>query len=193
MKNRSSKTILLFVVLGLISCALCVQQAQAIPTSVIAFSGGATLADANGPVTSVNNATHVTGWLNPTVDAVSGIFDVFVNVGDAVTMSAPWTFGAGLNALWSVGGFTFNLIASTIISQGDGSLYVSGTGIITGHGLHSTGTWFFSAQDDPADGVFSFSASSATPDGGATVALLGLSLAGIEGIRRKLKRTKSTV
>jgi VPDSG-CTERM motif len=193
MKNRSSKTILLFVVLGLISCALCVQQAQAIPTSVIAFSGGATMADANGnPATSVNNATHVTGWLNPTVDAVSGVFDVFVNVGDAVTMSAPWTFGAGLNALWSVGGFTFNLIASTILFQQDGSLFVSGTGIITGNGLHSTGTWSFGTGDDAAtNGVFSFSASSATPDGGATVALLGLALAGIEGIRRKLMRAKS--
>ena len=53
-------------------------------------------------------------------------------------------------------------------------------------------TWSFSAQDDPADGVFSFSgASEAIPDGGATVALLGLALAGIEGIRRKLRRAKS--
>ena len=39
--------------------------------------------------------------------------------------------------------------------------------------------------------MFSFSASSNIPDGGATVALLGLSLAGIEGIRRKLMKKKS--
>ncbi len=72
MKNRSSKTILVFVALGLISCAFCVQQAQAVPTSVITFAGGATMADANGdPVTSVNNATQVTGWLNPTVQTPS--------------------------------------------------------------------------------------------------------------------------
>ena len=38
--------------------------------------------------------------------------------------------------------------------------------------------------------MFSFSAAS-IPDGGATVALLGLSLAGIEGIRRKLMRKRA--
>ena len=36
--------------------------------------------------------------------------------------------------LWSVGGFTFNLIASTILFQEDGFLFVSGTGTITGNG-----------------------------------------------------------
>jgi hypothetical protein len=68
-----------------------------------------------------------------------------------------------------------------------------GTGIITGNGFDDTaGTWSFTAQDDPSNGVFSFSGGSqATPDGGATVALLGLALAGIEGIRRKLMRAKS--
>ncbi|MGC2353370.1 MAG: VPDSG-CTERM sorting domain-containing protein, partial [Candidatus Udaeobacter sp.] len=65
-----------------------------------------------------------------------------------------------------------------------------------GHGFDATaGTWSFTAQNGSANGVFSFSASTfssqATPDGGATVALLGLALAGIEGTRRKLKRAKS--
>ena len=40
MKNRSSKTILVFLALGLISCAFCVQQAQAVPiTGAITFAG----------------------------------------------------------------------------------------------------------------------------------------------------------
>ena len=38
---------------------------------------------------------------------------------------------------------------------------------------------------------FPFLAGVRLPDGGATVALLGLALAGIEGIRRKLRRAKS--
>jgi hypothetical protein len=38
--------------------------------------------------------------------------------------------------------------------------------------------------------VFSFSAST-VPDGGMTVTLLGLALAGIEGIRRKVKKANS--
>ena len=130
--------------------------------------------------------------MDPTVQSVSGIFAAFANVGDPVMFSGAWSFTSGPIAMfWQVDGFTFNLIASNIVFQGGGSLFVSGWGTITGHGLNATGSWSFSAQDDPADGVFSFSASSEIPDGGATVALLGLALAGIEGIRRKLMRAKS--
>ena len=194
MKNRSSKTILVFFALGLISCALCVQQAQAVPiTGAITFAGGVEL---NQP--SVNSATQVTGWLDengdmPTVQSASGSFAGLD--GQTATFAFPWTFGSGQAAFWTVGGFTFNLIASTIISQmGDGFLAVSGTGTISGNGYATTTgvTWNFTVQDDASNGVFSFSGGSeAIPDSGATVALLGLGLAGIEGIRRKLMRSKS--
>ena len=192
MKNRSSKTILVFLALGLISCAFCVQQAQANPVyGDITFAGGVTL---NQP--SVNNATQVTGWLDesgnqPTVQSVSGNFAYFVNAGDFVTFTPTWSFTSGPIALfWQVDGFTFDLVVSHILFQGDGFLAVYGTGLITGHGYTSGGTWRFSTQDDPSNGVFSFSAST-VPDSGATVALLGLALAGIEVIRRKSKRAQS--
>ena len=193
MKNRSSKTILVFFALGLISCALCVQQAQAVAiTGSITFAGGAEL---NQP--SVNNATQVTGWLDengdmPTVQSASGSFAGLV--GAMVTFTPTWSFTSGaISAFWQVGGFTFNLIASNIVFQGGGFVSVSGTGTISGNGYATTTgvTWSFTAQDDASNGVFSFSAGSeAIPDGGATVALLGLALAGIEGIRRKLMRGK---
>ena len=191
MKNRSSKTILVFLALGLISCAFCVQQAQAVQ-NVITFAGGVEL-DAG----SVNDATQVIGWLDelgnrPTVESVSGVFAAFANVGDSVTFTPTWSFESGPIAMfWTVDGFTFDLVVSHILFQGDGFLAVYGTGLITGHGYTSSGTWRFSTQDDPANGVFSFSAST-VPDGGATIALLGLSLAGIEVIRRKLRRAKSS-
>jgi len=131
----------------------------------------------------------------PTVQSASGSFAGLDNPPQTATFAFPWVFGSGVPALWTVGGFTFDLIASHIVSQiGDGFLLVAGTGMITGPaGFDPTrGNWLFSVQDDPADGVFSFSGSTqATPDGGATVALLGLALAGIEGIRRKLMRAKS--
>jgi hypothetical protein len=194
MKNRSSKTILVFFALGLISCALCVQQAQAVPiTGAITFAGGVEL-----DTGTVNTATQVTTWLDeggfmPTVQSASGSFAGLD--GATATFAFPWVFGSGVPALWTVGGFTFDLIASHIVSQiGDGFLLVAGTGMITGPaGFDPTGgNWLFTVQDDPAGGVFSFSGSTqATPDGGATVALLGLALAGIEGIRRKLMRAKS--
>jgi hypothetical protein len=195
MKNRSSKTILVFFALGLISCAFCVQQAQAIPiTGAITFAGGVELNSV-----SVNTASAVTTWLDesfamPTVQSASGSFAGLD--GATATFAFPWTFNSGpIAAFWTVGGFTFNLLGSSIISQiGDGFLLVSGTGTITGPGYATTTgvTWLFSVQDDPSNGVFSFSGGSeAIPDGGATVALLGLALAGIEGIRRKLIRAKS--
>ena len=180
-----------FLALGLISCALCVQQAQAVPiTGSITFAGGVEL-----DTGTVNTATKVTGWLDennaiPTVQSASGSFAGLV--GATVTFAFPWSFNSGPIALfWQVGGFTFNLIASHIVSQtGNGFLTVSGTGTISGNGFTPTsGTWTFSVQDDASNGVFSFSGGSqATPDGGATVALLGLALAGIEGTRRKLRR-----
>jgi len=192
MKNRLSKTILVFFALGLISCALCVQQAQAVPiTGAITFGGGVELDTA-----TVNTATKVTGWLDeggfmPTVQSVSGSFSS-VAVGTMATFTFPWSFNYSgpTFALWTVGGFTFNLMASNIVFQGGGFLNVFGTGTITGNGFDSTAViWNFTVQDDSSNGVFSFSGSNA-PDGGATVALLGLALAGIEGIRRKLIRAK---
>ena len=134
-------------------------------TGTINIKGGAHL-----NTTSVNTATRVTNWLNgnnqpPTVVSRSGSF-ASVSVGAPVTMTAPWNFNSGpLPALWSVGGFTFNLTASSIGVQGNGFLTVSGTGTITGNGYSGTpGTWKFSTQNPPANGVFSFSASTtATP------------------------------
>ena len=191
MKNRSSKTILVFVALGLLSCAFCVQQAQAVPiTGAINFAGGVEM---NG---TADTATKVISWLDqdgnmPTVQGASGSFAGLD--GATAIFAFPWTFGSGVTALWQVGGFTFNLIASSIVNQGDGFLTVSGTGRITGNGFHPTySRWFFSIQDDGAGGVFSWSGGSqATPDGGPTVALLGLALAGIEAIRRKFRSAKS--
>jgi hypothetical protein len=194
MKNRSCKKILVFFALGLISCALCVQQAQAVSVSgAITFAGGVELNS-----TTVNTATAVTGWLDeggfmPTVQSVSGNMAAFVTAGDTATFAFPWFFNSGpLPGFWSVDGFTFNLIASSIVFQGGGFVNVSGTGTISGNGLGPTfASWSFTAQDDPSNGVFSFSGGSETPDGGAAVVLLGLGLAGIEAIRRKLMMAKS--
>ena len=155
---------------------------QALFAAVALLSAGVTLeaAPINGSITirggaelntgSVNTATQVTNWLNgnnqpPTVVSRSGSF-ASVSAGAPVTMAAPWNFNSGpLPALWSVGGFTFNLTASSIVMQANGFLNVSGTGTISGTGFNATsGTWKFSTQNPPANNVFSFSASTtATP------------------------------
>lgn len=198
MENRSTKTrktILVFLALGLIGCAFCVQQSQAVPVyGVITFAGGVELNS-----TSVDTATAVTGWLDesgamPTVQSVGGSLAWFVNAGDTAIFPSAWSFNSGpVPLFWQVDGFTFSLIASSIVFQGGGFLAVSGSGTITGNGFDPTlVSWNFTAQDDPSNGVFSFSgANQALPDGGSAVALLGLALAGIEFIRRKLKRPTS--
>jgi hypothetical protein len=147
---------------------------------------------------SVMTANGVTSWLDgdglmPTVVAASGSFTGLDNQSATFT-SSMWNFNSSaISAFWAVDGFTFDLISSNVVVRIDGSIYVTGTGRISGNGFDNTlMSWFFSTQDDPANHVFSFSGGGeALPDGGATVALLGLSLAGIEGIRRKVRKAKS--
>jgi hypothetical protein len=155
----------------------------------ITFSGGAVY-----DTMSLATATRVSSFTTVTVDSRDGEFASFVNVGDTVTMAEPYIFtpSTPTPGLWSVGGFTFDLDSSTVESQSANFLTISGIGTISGNGYADTaGTWSFTSQSPAANGVFSFSAGSAgsggsVPDGGTTVALLGLALAGIEIVRRKL-------
>ena len=192
-----TKTILAVLGTGLISCALFSQQAQADPvTGNITFGGSVNM---NG---NASNATMVTAWHgfggvgNPIVVDADGDFASFVTPGvSQAVFAVPWTFNSGpVNAFWSVGGFTFNLTASSIFSQGNGGLTVTGYGWITGNGFDATyGTWSFTTQNpgvgNPAR--FSFSAATgAVPDSGSTVAFLGLALVGVEALRRRIRTAR---
>jgi hypothetical protein len=108
-------------------------------------------------------------------------------------MATPWIFNPSTPTpgLWSVGGFTFDLLMSTIVTQNANFLTITGTGTITGNGFDPTsGTWAFSTQNSSGrpKTIFSFSADDApVPDGGSAVALLGIALTAIEVLRRKLR------
>jgi hypothetical protein len=190
------RLILTILVSGFVTCAVFTRQAQAIAIQGhITFSGGLTLNTGDA-----NTATSVTGWSNTIVESIDGDFASSGLVhGNAAVFVAPWIFAIppnpGIPSFWTVaagGGWSFDLSSSSITGQGGGFLFVSGTGVIHHAGFDDTaGTWSFSTQNPLAGGQFSFSAADgAVPDGGATVALLGLALAGIEGMRRKLKRDK---
>ena len=122
----------------------------------------------------------------------TGTFASFA-VGTPVVM-ASYTFDPSTitNGLWSVNGFTFNLLSSTVVSRSANFLSVSGTGIITGPaGFDATpGVWAFTSQNaggHPHD-TFSFSANTeggAVPDSGMTLALLGAGLMGLAAFRAK--------
>lgn len=83
-----------------------------------------------------------------------------------------------------------DLANSVVVLQTSSFLAITGSGTISGNGFDATpGTWSFTSQSPSASGVFSFSAGSnaqGVPEGGSTVALLGLGLAGVAMLRRKV-------
>ena len=182
---------------GVLSCAFFTQQAEAAFISGnINFAGGVQF-DTN----SLATATRVTTWFDSNGNAgfssvqvgATGDFSG-IAAGTQATMAQPWIFSPSTPTpgLWSVGGFTFDLLTATIVTQTANFLNITGTGIISGNGFDPTaGTWAFSAQNSSGKPklLFSFSAdSAAVPDGGSAVALLGIALTGIEVLRRKRRR-----
>ncbi len=150
-------------------------------TGSITFAGAATL-----DTSSAGTATKVTSWINPVVESSWGSFSA-LPVLTSVSFTAPWSFNSGaIKTLWSVNGFSFDLVSSSIIFQGFGAVFVQGTGWLNGPGLSSAlGSWSFTTQDPAATGVFSFSASQQVPEGGSTLMLLGLGLIGLSLVARR--------
>ncbi len=193
MKNRSSKTILVFFALGLISSALCVQQAQAVPiTGGLSFGGG---------------FTTDTGDLNTAHTLIFGTFpDIFITSVSGSYSGVPTGAGSPPDLtqnpvtfdpftvpvipLWSFTylgvAYSFDLLSGFIFDRGTDTLTLMGSGMLMITGYDPTqATWILTANQ--ADGTFSFSSSNgAVPDGGMTVVMLGLALCGIGMIRRKL-------
>ena len=172
----------------------------AIALVLLAFSLTAALAapiqgklDLGGVVTydttSLATATQITQWNNSIVLQTSGDFanpTYSIDANDPATMTAPWTFNSGtpaspapgpaLNALWSIGGFTFDLTSSFVVSQSSTFLDVEGTGTISGNGFDPTpGTWSFTSSkaDGGSSPSFGFQAqSSAVPEPSSTALLI---------------------
>ena len=198
MKNLT-KTILTLIAAGLVTTAVSTQEAQAAKiTGAIDFAGSAQFDSS-----ALQHATQIVQWFN--VFGTPGFTNVSrltsgsfsgIALGTNATMQ-PWTFippPGGQPALWTVGGFTFNLLSATVVHQSATFLNIHGIGTITGNGFETTSArWAFSVANSSGgpQEQFSFSANNATgpfvPDGGSAVALLGISLVAIEFVRRKLR------
>ncbi|HTL16954.1 MAG TPA: VPDSG-CTERM sorting domain-containing protein, partial [Patescibacteria group bacterium] len=103
-----------------------------------------------------------------------------------VTMTAPYIFNPSTPApaLWSVGGFTFDLLSSNVITQSSNGILIVGEGIIMGNGFDATpGEWSFSQQKGRGTTLTFSATTTAVPDSGMTATLLGLGLAGLVGAR----------
>jgi hypothetical protein len=180
-------------------CGLLSQQAQAAGPikGSIDFVGTVTY-----DTTSLATATKVNIWNSSFVSKDTFDFSS-ISAGTNVTMGTPWTFNSGTPALptpgpakpglWNVGGFTFDLTSSTVVSQSTTFLNVTGVGSASGNGFNSTpGTWSFtSSRANGQDSqTFGFQSSTVVPESG-TVALLAtgaLFLASVQLLRRKNKR-----
>ena len=195
MKN-TFKTLSLLAALG---GALLCQSANA-----AAITGGISLA--GGPVTTdtgnLATATKITGFGVVVTTTASGSYST-VTPGTSVTTTTGFTFNPSLSPsptpnVWSFvfagKTYAFDLYSIQTVAQGtdiNGSqfLNISGTGIlhITGF-TDTTGSYIFTANQ--AGGTFSFSSSNGAqvPDGGFTLAFLGLALTGVEGLRRALRK-----
>jgi len=187
-----SKTILTLLIIGLASCGLFSQQAQAVP-----ITGGISLAGSYATNTgNLNTATAFTSFPAVIVTSVSGSY---TGVGTGLTSPSvtqnPFSFNpfsSSVTPLWTFmsGGNTYSFDLTTLSSRlqpGDNTLTLKGTGTLKISGFTDTpGAWIFTANQ--FSDTFSFSSSNgAVPDSGSAVALLGIALAGIEGVRRALR------
>src|SRR6266550_8693782 len=152
MKNISKTLLAVFA--GVISCALFSQNASAnrivggLNTPATNIQGNINFAGAvQFDTHSLGTATRVNTWFDAHGNAgfssvTSGGTGDFAGIaaGTQATTAHSWMFNpsTATPGLWSVGGFTFDLLSSTIMAQTTTLLAISGTGIVSGNGLEPT-------------------------------------------------------
>jgi hypothetical protein len=198
MVNKSGRYLMEAVTrrLSVLACSLMLVGALAGPSQAIPIVGGIGFGGAWQPQDSSGNATtiaaatqvHVLNSNTVSVNSVSGDFATFVSVFQTATYNDfifnPSTATPGL---WSVGGFTFDLTSSTIMTQTSAGLILNGTGTVSGNGFTpTTGIWSFSGDQTGQTFSFSSTTSTQTPEP-ATLSLLGLGLAGL-GLTWRLRK-----
>ena len=136
------------------------------------------------------NSSDISLGANAIVTSGTGSF---TGLGGTTALFSDFTVGGpAVTPLWQLGvpGWSFDLLSSANTSLDNNTLRVQGTGTLHGPGLSDTpGVFIFSANRSGGGSQISFSFSGSTtavPDGGATVILLGTGLVGIGLIRRRL-------
>lgn len=186
-------------------CAFVAQQAQAV-TGTISFSGtaSATRQSASGKTTTVNftnpwstNAGNsgdysaVPSGVSTTMSSIT-----FTGTGTGAVLSGPSAGGVNPQWTFTFGGRTYSFNLGTLIDAVTTGTTISmaGEGTATISGPGGTDTSAASWSIDGTGSKMTFSATihtTATPDGGSAVALLGIALAGVEAVRRKVLARKA--
>jgi hypothetical protein len=200
--TKTVKAGLATIAIGLLGCGVLCEQAQAtFITGSIQFMGPAT-PSGSSPGTPITIHFTNPGWhtfLNPTgVYSTLGVpsnmaatFSDFSFTGDGLTAA----LSAGVSPLWTfdLGGktFSFDLKSLTNGSTTPGSMSFTGSGTSHITGFEDTpGTIAFQGAGE--DFSFQFSSSTTTsrgavPEGGTSMVLLAIGLAGIVMLHRQLR------
>ena len=163
----------------------------------IAFQGSAA-ASGNSSTSSPTTVSFSNPW---TVVAESGALFAGT-VGSSATMNSytfsgdgslatctncplvQWSFSSGGNS------YSFTLNSLTNAATRPGSIAASGLGILTINGTNYSATWAMNGTGSNFKYKISF-ITNTVPDGGSAVALLGIGVAAIEGLRRKIGARKA--
>jgi PEP-CTERM motif-containing protein len=204
MKNLSSTVCVLTVIAanmlaGIVNAA---PPPQPIVGS-IDFGGAVTF-----DTTSLSTATEVMNWNSSFVLQGSGDFSS-IAFGTHSVMAPQWIFNQGTpgspspgpatSALWSVGGFTFDLAGATVVpGQNNNFLHVTGTGTVTSTNnsfAATPGLWSFTVSDSNGQDqtTFGFQANTtAVPEPGTSglIATGIVALSGIAWCKRKQPKAK---
>jgi hypothetical protein len=199
-----SKTILAALAIGLLSCGLFSQQAQAAQVTGEIHMAGDVIFD----TVDLSSSTAVNHWISAlnapekaTTFGATGDFFANIPSGTEADMTHPWIFSPSTPTapLWDIPafGFSFDLASVTSVTKiGDNFLNVLASGTVHATGFDDTPALFSFTVNNP-DGLthltYSFANATVTvptgvPDGGTTVMLLGAALSVLGIARRALKR-----
>ena len=187
MKNKNIIKVCVAIAIGLMTSV----GALAAPLNGdINFEGSGTF---NG--TGAADATEITFVSVVTKSGATGDYSG-VAAGTSVTFKtisfgAPGTLGAlAIDDLWSIsaGAFTFDLIRITVNSTVGSSRVIEGWGTAQTTGAGADHSAFFSLSTSNTGTSITFSSVTEVPDSGTTTALLGLSMLGLAGAARRLRK-----
>jgi len=155
-------------------------------------NGSATLDAAGASATSISSFTGVqTNQTVSTGDYASVTNSTDVTIKDLDFDSVGWTGAKVIEDFWlftdSGDEYSFDLATITSSTWDGTALVISGTGTANADGFDSyAGTFQLSTSGGGTN--ISFSSVTSVPDSGTTTALLGLSMLGLAGAARRLRK-----
>jgi protein with PEP-CTERM/exosortase system signal len=179
------------IILAILATAFVTAQAYAF-SGTIAFDGTMTQSTKKGVTTNhfVNPFVTQSGASGDYAVVPAGVSTTMTNFSFTGNNTLTPTLTAPVTPQWTFTylgtTYSFDLTVLTSAFSSGGSISESGTGTAHINGQSAFATWSL----DGTGRNFHFSASvhtTAIPDGGSAVALLGIALTGIEVLRRKLR------